>query len=211
MIDVLLIHIHSLYSFKYKNLNDEDTTEATDAYWELLLKIGGDGFAEIVGKDGRMLLHRAAGSHLSKNAIQRVIQLHPKAVMKVDVNNRLPLHWACYYNRRVAAESLAAAFPAALSIKDKDDKTPFELIGDGVTMTDDEMMIAYFKTGLTGIAVTDDEKLSFKRATLRAIMEAHCSNEAVLGYGNEKEVSVYIEYYFQFKMLCKIIFSNALT
>ena len=99
MIDVLLIHIHSLYIFTYKNSNDEDTTEATDVYWEILLKIRGDGFAEIVGKDGRMLLHRAAGSHLSKNAIQRVIQLHPKAVMKVDVNNRLPLHWACYYNR----------------------------------------------------------------------------------------------------------------
>ena len=44
-----------------------------------------------------------------------------------------------------------------------------------------------------GIAMTDDEKLSFKRATLRAIMEAHYrNNQAVLGYGTEKEVKIFI-------------------
>ena len=42
-----------------------------------------------------------------------------------------------------------------------------------------------------GEIISDDEKLSFIRATLRAIMEAHCSNEAVLGYGTEKEVRIF--------------------
>ena len=78
-------------------------------------------------------------------------------------------------NKRVAAESLAAAYPAALSMKDKDDKTPFEVIGDATGMTDDEL------------------KLSFKRATLRVIMEAYCSNDAVLGYGTNKEVRIFIK------------------
>ena len=72
---------------------------------------------------------------------------------------------------------------AALSIKDINDTTLFEMIGD-------------FKTEMTGIAMTDNKKLSFKRATHHAIMEAHCSNEAVLNYGTEKEVRIFNTNYF---------------
>ena len=129
-----------------------------------------------------MLLHYVAMSRLSRYMIKRMIQLHPKALMKRDNSyNQLPLHYACRYNRRVAAESLAAAYPAALSMKNDDGKTPFEMIGD----------VRY-------VTVTNDEKLAFKRATLHAIMEAHFkNNQAVLGYGTEKEVSIYIEHEFQ--------------
>ena len=175
-----LIFIHPLYSFAYGDLNDEDTAAAIDAYWELILKIGGDGFAAIADGFRNMLLHNAAKSRASKPMMQRIIKKHPPALKKGDGNNKLPLHFACMYNRRVAAESLAAAYPAALSMKNDGGKTPFEVIGDA-----------------PGVTMTDDEKLLFKRATLRAIMEAHCSNEAVLGYGTEKEVRIYIEYDFQ--------------
>ena len=184
-----LIFIHPLYSDAYDDLNDEDAAVATDAYWELILKIGGDDFAAITDEDdSRMLLHWAAASRASKPMMQQIIKKHPPALKK-GVANLLPLHLACMTNRLVAAESLAAAYPAALSMKDKDDKTPFEVIGD---------KIPFERIGAAPrVSMTDDEKLSFKRATLRAIIEAHYSNEAVLGYGTEKEVSIYIEYNFQ--------------
>ena len=164
-----------MYSFN-KNLNDEDATAVTDAYWEFILKIGGNGIAAITNQANEMLLHDAAASRLSKNMMQRVIRLHPPALTKGSWTKQLPLHYACRWNSRVAAESLASAFPAALSIKDDDEKTPFEKIGDD-----------------WGETMTDDDKLLFKRATLRAIMEAHCrNNQAVLGYGTEKEVRIFI-------------------
>ena len=131
-----------MYSFAYNNLNDEDAAAVTDTYWELILSIGGDGIASIIAdKDGEMLLHDAAASRLSKSMMQRVIRLHPPALTKASTwTKQLPLHFACAYNSRVAAESLASAFPAALSIKDKDDKTPFEKIGDDwlETMANDD-------------------------------------------------------------------------
>ena len=111
-----------------------------------------------------MLFHWVARSRSSRDMMQHMIKLHPPAVKKVNCVNRLPLHYASYWNRRVAAESLAAAFPAALSMKDMDNKTPFQVIGKNI----DETM-------------TDDEKLLFKQTMLRAIMEAYySSNEAVL-------------------------------
>ena len=39
--------------------------------------------------------------------------------------------------------------------------------------------------------ISNEEKLSFKRATLLAIMKAHCSNKVVFGYGTNKEVSIF--------------------
>ena len=101
--------MYSVANFRY--LIDENVAAVTDAYWELILSIGGDGFAEIVGcEDGMMLLHYVAASRSSKDMMQRTIQLYPPAVMKGNKNNWLPLYFACYYNRRVAAKSLAVAF-----------------------------------------------------------------------------------------------------
>ena len=68
---------------------------ATDAYLELILKIGGDGFAAIVDEYGSMLLYYAAASRASKPMMQRIIKKHPSALKKGDVDyDRLPLHRA---------------------------------------------------------------------------------------------------------------------
>ena len=79
----------------FENVNVENVPAATDAYWKLILKIGGDGIAAIDGKEGRMLLHHAASSRASKPMMQRIIKKHPPALKKGDGNNRLPLHFAC--------------------------------------------------------------------------------------------------------------------
>ena len=46
-----LIFIHQLYSGAFNFIEDEEkVTTATDAYLELILRIGGDGFAAIVAE-----------------------------------------------------------------------------------------------------------------------------------------------------------------
>ena len=86
-----LIFIHTLYSY----FNDEDPTAATDAYWELILSIGGDGIAAIGNDFDWMLLHYATMARVSKSMIQRIIKKHPPALKKGDGDNCLPLHLVC--------------------------------------------------------------------------------------------------------------------
>ena len=118
------------------------------------MRIGGDGFAAIADEIGFVLLHCAAANRVSKEVMQHMIQLHPPALMKVgEENNWLPLHFACYFNRRAAAVSLTAAFPAALSMKNISNERPLDVIGREVDLYDTDM---------------------------QAIMKAHFSNKAVL-------------------------------
>ena len=140
------------------------------------MTIGGDVIARIVDRYGNFLLHGASASRLSRTMIRRIFRLHPYAVIKVSVINCLPLHSACVWKSLSAAESLAAAYPAALSRKNKEGKTPFESIGDG-----------------RGIIMTEDEKLLFKRAILRNCLKEYCRMDTLLDYGTEIEVSILIE------------------
>ena len=80
---------------------------------------------------GRLPLHLAAMFCKCKDILHFIIKQYPSALRMGDT---LPLHFACFRNNSVAAESLVAVYPIAATIKNKDGKTPFQCIEDNCTI-----------------------------------------------------------------------------
>ena len=115
--------------------------------------------------DGSLPLHWAAAKCKSEEILKLMIDEYEEAVTVIDNTNKVPLHWACASNNLVAAIILATTWPEALSIRNKDGRIPFEVLGDG------------FK-----VKMRAEDKEKFIKLTLHACIVSHCSKN-VHDYG----------------------------
>jgi ankyrin repeat protein len=84
-------------------------------------------------KEGKCALHWACEYKCDKAKIQQLVETAPSILEQCDTYGRLPLHWECAIvsdrkDKMTVVSYLLEQYPAAVSVKDDDGRTPLHMI-----------------------------------------------------------------------------------